>query len=119
MIPRRSLQQKILGIKQSPLELQRYALVHEILRGYDINNNNQGEILIDGNVIVGSNLIKALQYIIKGKRGFKSQPLGVSELTDILKEGGIASSKFPESVRNMLGGKKKDEQVDILRLLKL
>ena len=105
-IPRISFTQKILGNKPSPLELNRYTLVTEILRTADIDSNNQGEILINDNVISGSNLIRALRYIIKGKRGFKNQPLGVIELANILKEGGISSSKFPESVRNILGGKK-------------
>jgi hypothetical protein len=86
--------------------LERYADIRLKLRNSDVRSNERGEIILNGYPLQGSNLGTALRFIVKGSRGFKGQvPSGVVELGDLLKQQGIASSKFPESIRPLLGGR--------------
>jgi hypothetical protein len=86
--------------------MERFADIRLKLQGSNIGSNERGEIVIGDYPIQGSNLGTALRYLVKGSRGFKGQvPLGVAELGDLLRQQGVASSKFPESVRPWLGGR--------------
>ena len=74
------------------------------LRGSSVESNKHGEIEIDGCPIQGSNL-GTVQYLVKGWCGYKKQvPSGIAQLGDLLRQWGVASSKFPESVHPWLGG---------------
>lgn len=95
---------QVLGQSPSTREMERLADIRLKLQG-SISSNDRGEILIDGYPIQGSNLITAVRYLVKGSRGFKGQvPPGVAEIGNLLQQQGIASSKFPESIRPLLGG---------------
>ena len=85
--------------------MERFADIRLKLQGH-VGSNVRGEVLLDGYPIQGSNLGTTLRYLVKGLRGFKGQvPFGVAELGDLLRQQGIASSKFPESIRPLLVGK--------------
>ena len=95
---------QVLGQSPSTREMERLADIRLKLQG-SISSNDRGEIVIDGYPVQGSNLTTAVRYLVKGSRGFKGQvPLGVVEIGNLLQQQGIASSKFPESIRPLLGG---------------
>ena len=101
------LVRQVLGVNASTREMERFADIQMKLQGKGVTSNERGEIEINGYPIQGSNLATALRFIVKGSRGFKGQvPLGVAEMGDLLRQAGIASSKFPESVRPWLGGRR-------------
>ena len=96
----------VLGPSPSTREMERFADICLKLQTYNIRSNDRGEVVIDGYPIQGSNLGTALRYLVKGSRGFRGQvPLGVSELGGLLRQQGVASSKFPAAVRPWLGGR--------------
>ena len=70
-----------------------------------MGSNERGEVVIGGYPVQGSSLSTALRFLVKGSRGFKGlQPPGAQEIGAILRDNHIASSKFPESIRPLLGG---------------
>ena len=99
------LARQVLGPAPSTREMERLADIRLKLQGTGVESNERGEIEIGGYPIPGSNLGTALRFLVKGSRGFKEHPSGVAELGDLLRQRGVASSKFPESVRPLLGGR--------------
>ena len=102
-----SMFQLVLGEEPSSDHLARLREVQKNLEGKGVGITKQGEIKIDGEVIPGSDMVKSLRYIVKGTRGFRDQPPGVEQLTQILRSSGVFHSRFPPAIRPLLGGKKK------------
>ena len=99
-----SLHNLVLGNSPSTTYLSRFGDVSQALRGKGVRMNDDGEIVISGYPIPGSDLVQSLQYLIKGVRG-RRKPSGTDEIAKLLREGGIPSSKFPPQIRPLLGGK--------------
>ena len=102
--PQGSLWRDVLGLAPSTREMERFADINMKLRGSSIGSNARGEITVGGYPISGSDIATAIRYLVRGSRGHRGVPPGVDAISTVLRERGIASSKFPESVRTLLGG---------------
>ena len=80
-----SLFHMVLGDSPTSGHMARLREVQRHLHGKGVDMTDAGEIAINGDVIPNLNMVRVLKYIVKGSRGVRGRPMGVEELTRMLR----------------------------------
>ena len=97
------LSKLILGDAPTSDHIARLREIQRNHQGKNVGMSENGEIVINGDVIPNSDMVKSLRYMVKGTRGFREQPPGVKEVAQLLRLSGMTSSRFPPAIRGRQG----------------